>query len=72
MAAKDTFFVHHQYPVKRYEKSVTIMGQSIYFEQPITNDTWFALIGVLEGFAANVYNEGVDDIRKQMREVLGL
>lgn len=72
MAAKDTHLVNHRYPVKRFEKSVTIEGQSIYFEQPLTDNTWFNLLKVLEGFAANVYNEGVDNTRKNIREALGL
>lgn len=72
MAAKDMHFVNHKYPVKRYEKSVTIEGQSIYFEQPLTDNTWFNLLKVLEGFTAKVYNEGVDSTRKNIREALGL
>ena len=72
MAAKDTCYVPQRYVVKRFEKSVTINGQSVFFEQPVTDSTWFNLLKVLEGFAANVYNEGVANTQKNIREALGL
>jgi hypothetical protein len=72
MAAKQTARLGGDNIVRRYEKSITLNGQSIYFEQPITDRCWGNIVDVISGFAMHTYNEGVNDTQRNIREVIGL
>lgn len=72
MAAKDFAVICGETRLRRYEKSITLDGQSIYFEQPVTDRMWGNLIEVIKRYSMNLYNEGVDDTQKNIREAIGL
>ena len=72
MAAKETYTIMPGHYLQRFEKSILLNGQSIYFEQPVTDAMWIACCSVIGGALADAFNDGVDHIRKEIKGVLGI